>query len=69
MTFSSPHKVSVEKVREFLLEEPQLVTSTTRYQLSQGLALLLGLQAGELTHNTRQPGGERLAEIYHDDSL
>ena len=68
-TLGSPHEVSIQKVGELLLEEPQLVTAAPRYELSEGLALLVWLQAGELTHHALQPGGEGLAEIYHDHSV
>ena len=60
-----PHKISVEKVREFLLEHPELVAATARDQLVEGVALLVRLQARELSHHTLQPDWEGLAEINH----
>ena len=65
----SPHKVPVEKVGQLLLQEPQLVTPTLRYQPGQGLALLVRLETGELAHHTLQPHGERLGQAFHSAAI
>ena len=51
-------KISIEEVRQFVLEVPELLAAAAGDELVEGEGLLLGLQRGEPLHHGLQPARE-----------